>query len=135
MSRRRNEPASWHIFSDLGKASTKPPSIWWQVVDALPDGIAVVDANGLIVGTNFAFRTSFTAMIHADPVQIDPNNDELLAAIHRVASGQKRHSRAASREGTLFECHRLDVRDGLVAVMAPRRSGWRQASASPAEVN
>jgi PAS domain-containing protein len=99
--------------------NAKAPSLWRQVVEALPAPIAVVDTQGCIIAMNEAFRSRVRRGAGNSQMEIDDLDDNLMAAIRTAAWGPPSQVyRSSSAWGVLFECRRLEEQAGLVALIA-----------------
>lgn len=111
----------------VGKRNGRGPnpnsrSLWGQVVNVLRAPIVVVDAEGSIVAMNEAFRNQVRENAGEVRIEITDLGDNLMAAIRTAASGSPTQIyRTSSSWGLVFDCRRLDVQAGLVALIAAGR--------------
>ena len=107
-------------------AKPTPRSVWCQVVEALPEAIAVVDQDGCIVATNEAFRSRIQPSRVGSLVHMNARDEFLLLAIRSAAWGPPTLAfRATSSRGVLFDCRRIGEETRLVALIAqamPKRA-------------
>ena len=96
--------------------------VWRQVVDGLTTPIAVVDADGVFVAANRAFRSRMHEAAVSGHVSAGGREPDLATAVQLVVAAADQTSYCAlSSSGLVFDCRRLDDARELVALVGQGR--------------
>jgi PAS domain-containing protein len=95
-------------------------AVWRQVFDALPTPIAVLDADGVVVAENRAFRRRVPATVAADGDRSGQEPDDEAARFALVAVDAIGFC-TLEPSGLVFDCCRLDSAPGLIALVGQTR--------------
>ena len=91
--------------------------VWRQIVEALPEPIAVADTHGRIVAMNPAFRRVVEPCALRDRVWLDKSGGLIILAGTDAGTSISGMYKLAAPQGVCFESHRLEDGVGLIALI------------------